>query len=174
MKSSKIPTDLNKNASKLHKHIGELLVEIFPGYEIRQEYCVSKVNPEFPSNREKFDWVILKLNVVCEIHGEQHYSPTCFGGISEDEAKKNFIKRQEVDLQKENAAREAGWAYIVIPYWNNKIDSGTLKDLIIEALEQAGPLKEFEKPKQKLQSRGFQKRPEGYKYKWPKKKINQI
>jgi hypothetical protein len=94
MKTSKIPTNLAKNASQLHKHIGELLVQLYPGYQIRQEYCVSKVNPEFISGREKFDWVIVKLNVVIEVHGEQHYLPVCFGGISEEKAIKEFREKK--------------------------------------------------------------------------------
>jgi very-short-patch-repair endonuclease len=174
MKTSRIPTNLAKNASKLHKRVGELLVQLYPGYEIRQEYCVKKVNPEFSSGREKFDWVILKLNVVCEIHGEQHYKIVCFGGITEEEATKNLEKRKQVDAEKQKAAEEAGWAYIIIPYWDNKIDSDSLKKLIIEAIQNAKPYKVFnEKEKPKIQSRGFQKPPERHKYKWPKKKINQ-
>ena len=170
MKTSKIPTNLAKNASKLHKHVGELLVQLYPGYEIRQEYCVSKVNPKFTSAREKFDWVIIKLNVVIEVHGEQHYLPVCFGGISEEKAIKNLEKRKKVDAKKQKAAEDAGWAYLVIPYWDDRIKIESLKELIIEAIEKAGPLENFKKPVQKLKSKGFQKPPEGYKYQWAKRR----
>ena len=52
MKRSKLPQQLAKNASKLHIHTGNLLVQLFPGYEIRQEYPVNKVNCGFNSGRE--------------------------------------------------------------------------------------------------------------------------
>ncbi|MHA2069837.1 MAG: hypothetical protein ACXABY_36190, partial [Candidatus Thorarchaeota archaeon] len=61
MKRAKIPEQLAKNASKQHKYVGELLQEnpMFRNYMIRQEYPVSRVNPSYESNREKFDWVVL-------------------------------------------------------------------------------------------------------------------
>ena len=184
MKTTKIPTNTAKNASKLHKHVGELLVELFPNFDVRQEVCVSRINPSFESNREKFDWVVLRMNIVIEVHGEQHYAPVCFGGITIDQAKRNFVKRQEVDYEKEIAAKEAGWAYVVVKYDEKKITASELSERITSAMEQVESISDIQStkpkakiqsrgfvkgPKQKIQSRGFQK-PEGG-YKWPKRKI---
>lgn len=188
MKTSKLPTQLAKNASKLHKHVLSLIEEIYPTHIIRQEYNVSRINPDFGSNREKYDIVVFGggIKLVCECHGIQHEKPICFGGITLDQAKKNFIKRQEVDYKKEQAAREAGWIYIVVWYHEKKITKEQLESKIFNAAKNIQKTKEFKEkpkvkiqskgfdknsPKKKIQSRGFQKQ-EG-KYKWPKRKLNQ-
>lgn len=137
MKRSKTPTELAANASKLHKRVGELLTSDespYRFYEVRQEYSVSRVNELYYTNREKFDWVILGLKVVIEIHGEQHRRPVCFGGMTMDEAKRNFKKRQRVDEEKRLAAKEAGWAYVVIWYTEKDLDISSLTSKIVEAL----------------------------------------
>jgi hypothetical protein len=171
MKRAKTPQQLAKNASKLHKHVGNLLVELFPTYEVRQEYPVNKINPSFESSREKFDWVVLGLNIVVEVHGIQHYEPTCFGGITGDQAKRNLRKRQEVDWDKQEAAEKAGWAYLVVKYDETKMTAEELSSRIVMAIADSQQAEEIEpaKPKAKIQSRGFQKKTE--EYKWPTRKI---
>lgn len=170
MKTTKIPTQLAKNASKLHKHVGQLLVEIYPNFDVRQEVSVSRINPNYKSNREKFDWVVLRMNIVIEVHGEQHYMPTCFGGITMDQAKRNFVKRQEVDYKKEQAARNAGFGYVVVKYTEKKITADELRTRMHEAIEESIIPEPMDlKPKQKIRSRGFQKPIGGYK--WPKRKL---
>lgn len=136
MKKSKLPRQLASNASTLHKHVGELLtsIEALKGYEIRQEYPVKKVNPEFKSGREKFDWVVLGAKIVIECHGEQHYMPVCFGGVDEDEAKRNLMDVQERDEKKQKAAEDAGWTYVVVRYDEPKITAEQLSKKIGEAL----------------------------------------
>lgn len=182
MKKSKVPAKLARNASKLHKKIGTLLTEshVFRGYEIRQEYRVSDVNPEFKSNREKFDWVILGLNVVIEVHGEQHYSPVCFGGISEEEAIEKYKDTKKRDREKKEAACMMGWAYVVVKYdekditeeeLSYKIKQALAKIIITKSMYKINKMteKSNNEKKAKIQSRGFQKK-DG-KYQWPKKKI---
>ena len=168
MKRSKIPAQLAKNASKLHKRVGELLTSEdspYRFYEIRQEYRVSDVNPTYKSNREKFDWVILNLKVVIEIHGEQHHKAVTFGGISPEEAPDNFKRRIELDQQKQEAAQKAGWGYVVVSYKEKNISIDELIDKIIEAAESASEdIPKLSKPyKAKIPTRE--------KYNWPKKKI---
>jgi hypothetical protein len=172
MAKSKDIYNTAKNASKLHKKVGELLTSedsFLSKYEIRQEYPVSKVNPSFKSNREKFDWVILGLKIVIEAHGIQHYTPTCFGGITQDEAKINFLSQLQRDEDKMNAALDAGWGYVVVKYTEKDI---TIEELIekINNAEWHESKEIAERPKAKIQSRGFQKH-KG-KYKWPKRKIH--
>lgn len=172
MKRAKLPQQLAKNASKLHRHVGNLLTELFPGYEVRQEYPVNKVNPSFNSGREKFDWIVLGLNIVVEIHGEQHYRPVCFGGVTLEQAKKNFRKRQDVDWEKQEAAQKAGWAYLVIKYDETKITAEKLSSRISEAISNSQPAEEIApaKPKAKIQNQSnWQKPKDGYK--WPTRKI---
>lgn len=173
MKRSKLPTQLAKNASKLHRHIGDLLTDSqFANYELRQEYNVSKVNHDYSSNREKFDWAIIGLNVVIEIHGEQHYRPVCFGGMTQDEAERNFRRRQELDEEKKLAAEEACWGYVVVKYTEKDITLDELTLRIRQAIESSKEgvyeqkkqkvkilqKKNYSWPKRKIQSRGFQRR----------------
>jgi len=159
MKAAKTIFQTAKNASKLHKHVGDLLVELFPGYEVRQEYSVNQVNKSFHSGREKFDWVVLGLKIVVEIHGEQHYEPICFGGMLMSKAKKIFEQRVVVDKQKQDAAEEAGFAYLVIKFDEKKITAEELSTRINEAMLKVETPEEIVsyKPKQKIQSRGFNK-----------------
>ena len=136
MKTSKRPSQLAKNASGLHKHVGSLLTSMksLKGFEIRQEYPVKKVNPEFKSGREKFDWVILGARIVVECHGEQHYKPVCFGGIDKEQAKKNLISVQARDEEKQAAAHDAGWTYVVVRYDEENITEEMLYDKIKTSL----------------------------------------
>lgn len=189
---SKRPELLAKNASKMHKKVGELLLSgYFKGYEIRQEYPVNQVNPNFKSGREKFDWVILGgiFSAVIEVHGEQHYNPVCFGGRNKDEAREAFKKQKVRDELKREAAESAGWAYLVVRYDDKLITAESLSGRILEAINESTGKKtrdEMGAPKVRINSRGFSKdgptqkiqnrgefpKREG-KYKWPKRKLNQ-
>jgi hypothetical protein len=139
MKRTKPPSKLAANASKLHKRILELLTSDnspYRFYDIRQEYPVKKVNPEFKSGREKFDIVIFGLNVVIEVHGEQHFGIVCFGGKSEEEAKEDLIKRKRVDRKKQQAAEDAYWAYVMIRYDEKNITLEELNNKIVAACDE--------------------------------------
>lgn len=170
MGQSKIPTNLAKNASKLHKYIGELLTSEespFKFFDIRQEYPVNKVNVSFPSGREKYDWVVMRIKVCIEIMGVQHrtYIPH-FHKTIED-----FHKQQERDRAKEQAAKDAGWAYVVIEYNEIGITIQRLEAKIKEALDQVSAPKEIIplKPKRQIKNKGF--KTDKVKYNWPKRKI---
>lgn len=189
MKKSRLARDTQKNASKLHIRVLELLVELFPNLNIQQEMKVSEVNPSFGSNRERYDLCIPEMNIVIEIQGEQHYQKVCFGGITEEQAKKNLLKRQEVDYLKEKAARDNGWGYVIVKYTEKKITKEELltkinvaiNDIIVpeEKIEKEkitinsnNTFKDLPKKKiysnNKLHSRSF---PKQEKKKWPKKKV---
>lgn len=177
MKKSKLPRELTKNASKLHRHVGELLQNIreFNGYEIRQEYPVKKVNSEHSSGREKFDWVILGARIIIECHGEQHYKPTQFGGISKEEAKRNLVKQQERDENKRRAAQEAGWTYVVVSHEEADINESELSEKVKETL--AASLisrvtdNMWKKVKEAAENNSKPLKTKKRKYKWPKRKI---
>ncbi len=133
MKSSRFKHDYSASASKLHKQVGEILRDsLFKNYHIYQEYPVNKINPAYPSGREKFDWYIKDLNLVIEVHGQQHYGPVCFGGVSEQEAEANFKRQKFRDAMKRDAAIAAGSTYIIIKY-DEKINAETIFKKITEA-----------------------------------------
>jgi len=117
-KSSHLKKDFRSNASKLHCSMGELLEssKYLKGYRIFQEYPVNRISAYFDSGREKFDWVILDIKVIIEMHGPQHYQPVTFGGIPKEEAELNYNHQTNRDESKRRAAEEAGWIYIVFKY----------------------------------------------------------
>jgi len=119
LKSQRFKYEYRDNASSLHKKVGDLLRTsfLFSNYSILQEYPVNQVNKSFPSGREKFDWVILELNTVIEIHGRQHFVPTDFSGDKDEtEILQDFKDLQRRDREKKEAAESAGWKYILVKY----------------------------------------------------------
>lgn len=117
MKSSRFQHEYRQNASKGHKKIGELLRSgPFAGFKIYQEYPVQKVNKTFKDGRCHFDWVILDLQVVIEVHGEQHYKSVRWGNITEEEAQENLRATKYRDSIKEDAAIQAGFGYVVVKH----------------------------------------------------------
>jgi hypothetical protein len=78
-----------------------------------------------------------------------------------EEAEHNLKKRREVDLTKQTAAEEAGWAYIVVKYTEKYLGLYTLTERIAEALGHVpGGVVAPKKEKVKI--------PQPTKYNWPK------
>ncbi len=127
-KSSRRKKEYRKNASKLHKAMGNLLYAspVLSSYRIYQEYPVNMVSPYFDSGREKFDWVILDLMVIIECHGQQHYQPVRFGGMPKKEAEVKFVQQIRRDMAKKDAAKKAGWTYVVFKYDEKDINLNSL------------------------------------------------
>ena len=115
MKSHRFKYEYRKNASKLHKRVGDHIraSKTFGGYQIYQEYPVSKVNSNYSNNSHHFDWVIPTIKLVIECHGIQHEQPVAFDG-NIDNSIDNFHAIQARDLAKKNAALAADYHYIVI------------------------------------------------------------
>ena len=137
MKSSRFKYAYRDSASKLHRAVGKALRgNIFGGFKIYQEFPVSKVNPTFRDNRCKFDWVILDLKMVIECMGEQHTIPVRWSKeTSQEEAIDNLHSIQTRDLKKKQAAEDAGYIYITIPYDDLKlIDEEYLWDKYLAAV----------------------------------------
>jgi len=133
MKTKRFQYSYKENASRLHKKIGEVLRNknsVFAPFKIYQEYPVSKINTSYKNNRHKFDWVILDLFIVIEGMGEQHTKPSTFGGISKEQAEENFIDQKYRDTVKMDAAIEAGFTYLSIPYTDlDNINDNYILDL---------------------------------------------
>ena len=125
-----------ENASKFHKKVGDILRSspVLKHHGVIQEYPVTLVNKLVTDGRLKFDWVILKLKIVIELHGKQHYHVTSFGGESDEEAVSKFNAQKYRDSLKRQAAITAGWRYLEIPYSLEKvIDEAMILRLINEA-----------------------------------------
>lgn len=117
-KQSRFQQSYRASASKYHKTVGDMLhaSEVFKNYKIYQEYPVNRVSAYYDSGREHYDWVILDLEIVIEVMGQQHYAPVRFGGITQEEAEEKFLAQKERDQAKRRAAEESGWTYIVFKY----------------------------------------------------------
>lgn len=122
MKNRRFKYEYRENSSSLHKKVGNILrkSDIFKGFSIYQEYPVSRINSDYQSNREKFDWVVLELKIVIECHGRQHYEVIDFSGEAEDGGYGAFQAQKRRDRKKKNAALDAGFTYIEIPYYDEK------------------------------------------------------
>lgn len=107
----------NESASKYHKAMGVLLEELnLTGLGIYQEYNVKDICPTHNNSLDRFDFYVPALSLVVEVHGEQHYKPVRFGGISQEKASFNFAKGSIRDVEKACSARNNGLVYICFSY----------------------------------------------------------
>lgn len=124
MKQKRFQYTYRSNASKLHKKTGDVLRAeggIFAHFQIYQEYPVDKINTNFPDSRCKFDWVLPDILLVIECHGENHYQPINWGSQDDSKAIDQYKALKIRDQAKKDAALQAGYTYIVIPYTDFKI-----------------------------------------------------
>ena len=116
------------SASKLHRLVGNLLRKhpVFCSLNILQEYPI-------PGTKYHVDWFITELKIAIEVHGEQHYMPVRFGGISELEAERKLIAQQERDRIKKKLCIDNGWRYVDFAY-NDPIDLDLIGEKITKVL----------------------------------------
>jgi hypothetical protein len=115
MKLNRLKFAYRENARSLHQKIGEVLrtSAIFSSYKIYQEYPVSQINSSYKNKQHKFDWVVLDLALVIEVHGQQHFFDTTFGGTPDQN---KFLDIKKRDKTKRDAAIEVGFTYLEISY----------------------------------------------------------
>ena len=148
MKNSRFQYGYRSNASSLHRKVGETLrtSTLFSGYQIYQEYPVCRVNPGYDETSHHFDWVIMGIDVVIECHGKQHYEAVDFSGKAEDGGIGALQATRRRDNQKREAALEAGFTYIEIPYTAEKtLTEQYIWDLYKENLNEAQRLQPVQK-----------------------------
>lgn len=153
MKSSRFKYSYRENASKLHQKVGDILrAGRFSNHKIYQEYPVCRVNKDYSNTRHHFDWVVKDLALVIEVHGEGHYNSIRWGGISIEEAEENFIASTIRDRDKKQAALDAGYTYIVVPYWDAKVvNESYLWDLYQENIDDTQIVKPIHKKKEETE-----------------------
>ena len=151
MKSTRFQYEYRKSASKYHKAIGNLLRITFPYLQIYQEYPVNRVNESYTESSHHFDWCIPTLQIVIEVHGQQHYKEISWVGDPE-EAKENFRALKERDELKRIVCLSAGWKYLAIPF-NECLEmtSDTLFSLIYTAPTIASAVETREDPRKEKQ-----------------------
>jgi len=105
------------NASKLHISFGELLEAIgFGNYNVQQEVQVQSICPSHDSPKDAYDYFLPELSLIVELHGQQHYKPATFGGISKREATRNYGRRVMRDNAKAESAFRHNFLYIAFAY----------------------------------------------------------
>ena len=116
------------SSSKLHKAVGEILRTDpkLKNFRSLQEYPLPR-----PHANMHIDWMVLDFNLAIEIHGEQHYMPVTFGGITEEEATKRFLEQQKRDKQKKSICQSLGWKTLDIPY---TVKNEDIAQLILDAI----------------------------------------
>jgi hypothetical protein len=125
-----------QNASSYHRKMGELLEQMnFGGLGIYQEHIVKDICPDHSSPLDRFDFYIPSLNLVIEVHGEQHYKAATFGGISQRKADFNFAKGSLRDTDKTLSAKQTGLVYIAFSYkddFTQEVFDNKYKEAILE------------------------------------------
>jgi len=133
MSNSRFQYAYRENASRLHKAVGEVLRtgEAFGEHEAYQEYPVNRVNENYPDSSHHFDWVIPDLKVVIECHGIQHYKVVDWEGGEAEKAISAYKALKERDFAKREAAWDADWIYVEVPYWKEgDLDEKEILDMI--------------------------------------------
>ena len=132
-KSSRRNPNYRKNASRLHVTVGEMLrsSSLTNSLRVYQEYPANLISP-YLDGRLHYDWVILDWKVAIEVHGQQHYQPVRFGGITQEEAELNFQEQRERDITKKEGVIKAGWSYVVFKY-----DEPISLEILLKKIEQA-------------------------------------
>ena len=144
-----------------------LLKKIFKGYTLKQEYGIGE--------RLRLDAYIKQLNLGFEYDGIQHFKHV----PRFHKTKREFLQAQERDRRKTQLCVEKGIALIRIRYdeelseelLREKIRIATTEDLARKSEQKLKKIEQLAtKKKAKIQSKGFQKPKDGYK--WPKRKLN--
>ncbi len=117
MSTARFKFRFSEGASKLHKEVGYVLrTGVFKGHKAYQEYPCKLIDPKFKTRREKFDWYIPTLSLAIECHGEQHFQPVRFGGMSQEQALMGLKERQALDIFKKYTANKMGVAVAIVRY----------------------------------------------------------
>lgn len=94
------------------KKLGEILSKM--KYNPKPQYSFEDCKYK---NKLRFDYYDKNENIAFEYQGEQHYYPVNFGGISDEEAKKNFEETTIRDGIKKQYCEKNNIKLICVPYW---------------------------------------------------------
>lgn len=122
------------NQSNFHEHIRLIFTteSFFKKLSCYQEVNVKDLIPTYQYHTHRYDWYIKELNLILELHGDQHYKPISFGNVSFREKMNTFQNIQQRDSMKESAALENDLFYLALPYRKyHNVDGDTLKTIII-------------------------------------------
>ncbi len=123
------------SASLFHNRVRELLAAdtMFRNFKCYQEVNVADLIEGYEHYNHHFDWYIEELNLIVELHGQQHYKVVNYGSINMKQAERSFYSLQDRDNTKKTAAIQAGYRYLEIPYTEyRRLDQEYLRHLVLE------------------------------------------
>lgn len=118
----------NKNISEdmvyniLSKNIKYKIIRWFRGNILKNKK--TKMNLEL-------DFYIPELKIAIEYQGKQHFHPVNFGGMSDEEANKEFNKQKRRDKIKKRLLKKNGIKLVEITY-KDKISEENIKNILIK------------------------------------------
>lgn len=126
---------IREDSSQLHNILGEVFRSQMPfkNYACFQEVPVVDLCLDYKNPAHRFDWYIRELNLVLEVHGQQHYRPVNFGSQSHERVVQSFLSSNRRDAEKKQAAEEAGLFYLALPY--DLVQKNCLENLAQNILE---------------------------------------
>ena len=121
--------------SKFHEEVRKIFVSdsFFSKLRCFQEVPVKDLCPTYPSSSHRFDWYIEDLNMIIELHGQQHYAFSNRGNIQYEDAQRAFLKGKVRDHDKQTAITDQGLVYKIISYKEyGKLTAEKLKDILLK------------------------------------------
>jgi hypothetical protein len=126
---------LLEHNSNFHNKVRDIFITdpFFSGLKCYQEVLVCYLVEDYPNKSHRFDWYIEELNLIIELHGQQHYEVVTYGITSYEEAQRDFQQIQHRDQQKKQAAINACFKYKEISYkLYKKLTAALLKEKLLE------------------------------------------
>jgi len=110
--------DLIEQASNFHNKVRDIFrfSNYFKRFHCYQEVNVKDLINDYADHNHHYDWYIQELNIILELHGDQHYKITNYGSIDYGQAFRAFKNIQYRDNLKKQAALDANYSYVEIPY----------------------------------------------------------
>ena len=124
----------SSNQSVFHNTVREIFCKdsFFRNLHCYQEVNVQELIEDYEVRNHHYDWYIEELNMVIELHGNQHYKMVNYGNIGYDAAIRSFRKMQGRDNMKKQAALDAGYTFVEIPYkYARRLNPKLLRKLLI-------------------------------------------
>jgi len=121
------------SSSNFHEKVRKIFCEdpFFKNLSCYQEVAVLNLVEDYYDGRHHVDWYIEELNMVLELHGEQHYGIVNYGNKPFLEAKRQFEQIKKRDLNKKQALISSGYEFREISYKKKKsLDAKYLMDII--------------------------------------------
>lgn len=114
------------DSTSMEREIGKILTKHNINYKPQFSFADCKDRRVLP-----FDFYLLDYNLLIEYDGQQHYRPVNFGGISDNEALRQFKTTQKHDAIKTAYCKDNDILLLRIPYWESK----NIEQIILDSIK---------------------------------------